>query len=63
MDSCVLCRGPSEGKYTIHRDGFGEGPDVPLCVACAEDENITCEMIWAYLKLEPRREEEEDGGI
>ena len=47
-ETCCYCRGliGDELRYSIHRDGFGEGPEVPLCVTCAEDDRITCEMIW-----------------
>lgn len=44
--SCVYCDKVAGTRFAIHRDGFGEGPDVPLCDACGEDDAITCEMIW-----------------
>jgi hypothetical protein len=31
--TCAYCGGPAEGNYSIHRDGFGEGPEVDLCDA------------------------------
>jgi len=43
---CAHCWKPAEGNYSIHRDGFGEGPEVPLCDACGGEETPTCEDIW-----------------
>lgn len=45
-EPCCYCCRPTQGEYSIHRDGFGEGPEIDLCNACAENDNITCEMIW-----------------
>lgn len=46
-EACSYCKKPVPVvEYSIHRDDFGEGPEVPLCVECAEDGTITCEMIW-----------------
>lgn len=44
--TCAYCGKRAEGGYAIHRDGFGEGPEVPLCEACGEDEALTCDRIW-----------------
>lgn len=48
---CACCGGvlPWGVKFTIHRDGFGEGPEVPLCRKCGEKETPTCEEIWARI--------------
>jgi hypothetical protein len=52
---CAACGdtasvGPDgEPLYTIHRDGFGEGPDVPLCAECGADELPDCPTIWAMI--------------
>lgn len=35
--------------YSIHRDDFGEGPEVPLCEACGSGQTPTCEQIWAKI--------------
>lgn len=43
---CALCREYAEGEYSIHRDGFGVGPEVPLCNACGSKESPSCEEIW-----------------
>lgn len=49
VDWCACCSGPAEGNYSIHRDGFGEGPEVWLCDDCGKDETPTCEEIWARI--------------
>lgn len=46
---CAVCRKKTEGEYSIHRDGFGEGPEVPLCNECGSGEPPTCEEIWALI--------------
>lgn len=48
---CVYCGKYCKGEpeYSIHRDGFGEGPEVPLCDGCGEAPHPTCEMIWDHL--------------
>jgi hypothetical protein len=41
---------------TIHRDGFGVGPEVNLCSNCGDYGDPTCEQIWdriAQPSLEP----------
>jgi len=43
---CVYCDGPAEGKYSIHRDGFCEGPQVPLCNFCGGDPSPRESEIW-----------------
>ncbi len=57
-DSCAYCSGPLPDPigYTIHRDGFGEGPEVPLCNGCAQFPSPTCEQIWD--RIRERREAE-----
>lgn len=44
---CAYCGGPAEGNYSIHRDGFGLGPEVDLCDAHGSEETPTCEEIWS----------------
>lgn len=46
MNTCAYCDQPVEGNYSIHRDGFGVGPEVDLCDACAENDEIGCVDIW-----------------
>ena len=45
---CAACgRGiAEEAKYGTHRDGFAEGPEVPLCEFCGEGTQPTLEQIW-----------------
>jgi hypothetical protein len=46
---CSFCGKPSEGYFSIHRDGFSEGPEVPLCIECGKGERPTCEEIWQHI--------------
>lgn len=43
---CAYCGGPAEGNYSIHRDGFCIGPEVPLCDRCGSRQYPTCGEIW-----------------
>lgn len=52
---CCYCDGPAEGHYSIHRDGFGIGPEVPLCDACGSTPEPTCEEIWDRIGEEGKR--------
>lgn len=47
---CAHCLQRAEGNYSIHRDGFGVGPEVDLCDKCGQYERPTCEEIWESLK-------------
>lgn len=44
--ACAACGERAEGEYSIHRDGFGVGPEVPLCNACGREETPTCDDLW-----------------
>jgi hypothetical protein len=44
--TCAFCGKPAEGDFGIHRDGFGVGPELPLCTACGSEATPTCEEIW-----------------
>jgi hypothetical protein len=48
MDRCAYCGQPAGGSFSIHRDGFGEGPEVDLCNDCggSPPEVLSCEQIW-----------------
>jgi hypothetical protein len=66
--TCVFCSQPSQGNYTIHRDGLGLGPELPLCDACGEGAEPSCGAIWAKLAADGKRRYKraryyEDGGI
>lgn len=54
MCKCVFCKKLIDGEpeYSIHRDGFGEGPDVPLCNGCGGSPSPTCAEIWERLAKE-----------
>ena len=47
--TCAFCDEPAEGNYAVHRDGFGEGPEVDLCNACGSKTTPTLETIWARI--------------
>lgn len=47
---CAYCGQPAEGNYSIHRDGFGVGPQVPLCDGHGGGDLPTCEQIWEKLR-------------
>jgi hypothetical protein len=46
VDTCVYCGKPAEGNYSVHRDGFGVGPEVPLCDACGSEPEPELWKIW-----------------
>jgi hypothetical protein len=52
-EPCVWCGKPSEGEYGIHRDGMGEGPEMPLCNEHGSQPHPTCEQIWERLARRP----------
>lgn len=43
---CAYCGEPAQGNYSIHRDGFGIGPEVPLCNRCGGKRTPSCQDIW-----------------
>lgn len=54
--TCAYCGRPSQGNFTVHRDGFGVGPEVPLCDGCGSTpEPPLCE-IWDRI-AEPSADE------
>lgn len=47
---CACCGRDARGSgCAIHRDGFCEGPEVPLCEDCGGHELPTCEEIWSRI--------------
>ena len=48
MNKCANCGKQFEGEveFAIHRDGFGIGPEVPLCRDCGAYPRPTCGEIW-----------------
>lgn len=51
---CAYCKAPAQGNYSIHRDGFCIGPEVPLCDDCGAHAEPTCEEIWEKISMAPR---------
>lgn len=47
---CCYCDDPTQGNYAIHRDGYGIGPEIPLCDACGSGSEPTPEEIWAHIR-------------
>lgn len=45
-EACAYCGDACSGKYTIHREGFGYGPEVGLCDACGGPGNPESNEIW-----------------
>lgn len=43
---CAACGRNAEGEHSIHRDGFDDGPEVPICNACGSGEAPTCDELW-----------------
>jgi hypothetical protein len=43
---CAYCGAPSEGNYSVHRDGFCVGPEVELCDGCGGSRYPTLSEIW-----------------
>ena len=48
-ERCAACGRSSEGHYSIHRDRFEAGPEVPLCNGCGSKPTPTCEQLWAAI--------------
>jgi hypothetical protein len=46
---CAYCGRGAQGQYSIHRDGFGVGPEVDLCNACGSRVTPTCGEIWSRI--------------
>jgi len=57
---CAYCRVAliGEPEYSIHLDGFDEGPEVPLCGSCGGDPDLSCEQIWRRISRFPAQHEE-----
>jgi hypothetical protein len=44
--TCAYCGQPAEDNFSIHRDGFGVGPEVSLCDTCGSGPTPTAWEIW-----------------
>lgn len=53
---CAFCGGPAQGNHSIHRDGFGKGPEVPLCDEHGSKLKPSCPDIWARISTLPSDE-------
>ena len=47
---CAACGEPTQGNHLIHRDGFGDGPEVDLCDGCGGKELPSCETLWKMIR-------------
>jgi hypothetical protein len=47
---CAACGEPSFGRHSIHRDGFGLGPEVWLCDGCGASPLPTLYDLWKIIK-------------
>lgn len=54
--TCVFCHTSAQGNYSVHRDGFGVGPEAPLCDACGSGSGPSLMEIWAEI-AQPSDEE------
>jgi hypothetical protein len=51
INACVYCGKKAQGNYSIHRDGFGVGPEVPLCDGCGSSRRPSCHEIWSMIAM------------
>jgi hypothetical protein len=58
---CGFCGRPAEGNYSIHRDGFGVGPEVDLCNGCGGSPRPTTKEIWARIAGRETTDEDPEG--
>ena len=47
--TCAACGAPSRGAYSLHRDGFEQGPEVALCDGCGAKETPTPQELWTRI--------------
>jgi len=54
---CAACGAGIKGEPggRIHRDGFCEGPEVPLCHDCGAYETPTCPELWGMIAAQEKR--------
>lgn len=48
-DVCAYCGDLAQGNYSIHRDGFDNGPEVPLCDQCGDHTGPSLLAIWSRI--------------
>lgn len=47
---CAARGEPAQGHFSIHRDGFGDGPEVGLCDACGAGPEPDLAELWRMIK-------------
>jgi hypothetical protein len=47
--ACGHATGLDEQRHAIDRDGYGIGPEVPLCCECGAYEFPTCAELWMVI--------------
>lgn len=52
---CAYCGGPAQGNFSLHRDGFCQGPQVDLCDNCGSGSTPSCEQIWDVIAVRKDR--------
>jgi hypothetical protein len=60
---CAYCHKPAEGRYSVHRDGFCEGPQVPLCDACGSGNQPSLHQIWRRIAQNKKSAEQNENGL
>jgi hypothetical protein len=56
-DRCAYCGELAEGNFSIHRDGFSEGPEVQLCDRCGGHTDPSLPEIWSRISQASTRHE------
>jgi hypothetical protein len=56
-ERCAFCGQPAEGNFSIHRDGFSEGPEVALCDKCGGYPEPSLPEIWDRISQSPTKHE------
>jgi hypothetical protein len=51
VNACMFCGRWADGQFSLHRDGFSVGPELPLCSDCGGHETPTLGEIWDYTAL------------
>jgi hypothetical protein len=46
---CAACGQLCAGDYSVHRDGFCDGPEVDICRDCGAYETPTIQTVWAMI--------------
>lgn len=49
VGNCAFCGKKAFGNFSIHRDGLGDGPEVPLCTDCGGNPEPQEVEIWSKI--------------